>query len=524
MATRTARSVALVLVLQFVAAAASAARAEAPWQAGTLSGPILVLSLGSMRPVSGPAARPAGWDTGACAGACRDTDGCAGWSFCWRDGGCGAKGECDAYIKQLQPPGPPPGPERVPVPWFGRHNGPVAACTAEGRWPAKACTLRGAPEGGAALPAVTEGPAAEGWVSGRMPQASAGPGCPIGVSGRTCRACAESQSPADCLACVARARLFRPPRSSSSDAGAGAAPGAPTAVEACTGCAALPDAAHREACAACVADFGVGSHCASCLRPSAAPSGGYNATSSAECFGCVVAGGAELRDTTACSECFVSRSGGAVDTPGCVACVANTTRSARARAGCGGCHETSVLGDGRAGCLGCLEAAGIDSDEKAAACGACSVPALTQVAKQCYGCLAAIQPGGAAMCARLGQKPGRPLPPDAAGLAPKYYSCLSATNDSPSGPSDCFTCLTIPRYVYSERCLLCRTGLKQESAQWCPQCWHPGMQPERAQECQRCLARTTYAEGFAKCVFGGGGEGGDGVKGSPGRRRRRRGV
>jgi hypothetical protein len=65
-------------------------------------------------------------------------------------------------------------------------------------------------------------------------------------------------------------------------------------------------------------------------------------------------------------------------------------------------------------------------------------------------------------------------------------------------------CLSVPKFVYAQRCLACRATVKRDSASWCSACWQPGRPPEVAQACERCLGGSTYAKGFGDCVFGAG--------------------
>jgi len=348
-------------------------------QAAALNGgDILVLSVGTMRAAFDDAA-PEASDPGACCKACQDTDGCVGWSFCSRALGCGAKGACDGYISAL-PRQSAAGPDRYPITQFGPHNDQLSACAAEGRWPEKTCTLRAAAAGSGKAPALAAA-AAEGWVSGLTPKPAI-PGCPQGFSSATCKACLAAKSPTDCFKCLQGPRVY-------GDA----------ALAPCAGCAALPDTKLRSACISCVADYGPSASCATCLLTGG--SGALDVERATSCFRCVADGGAAVRGGTTCTECFVSRTGGAVDTASCLACAKDGRMSASARAGCGACYESSV--QDRTGCLKCLTTRGVDSDEKAAACGSCSQPGLQAVTGQCYNCLQTIGRGAAVMCARFGQ-------------------------------------------------------------------------------------------------------------------------
>lgn len=190
-------------------------------------------------------------------------------------------------------------------------------------------------------------------------------------------------------------------------------------MTACAACADLPDPKIRGTCISCLADYGPGAACATCLLPAEATSGsattsspptlasGIDASKSSHCFKCVSDGGPGIRNSTACLECFITRTGAAVDTDSCLKCASDASAPAAARAGCGGCYDSSVLD--LPGCLACLRAKGVESGEAAATCGSCSFMGMQPVTKQCYECLQTVGPQAAPMCSRLGQVKSRGL-------------------------------------------------------------------------------------------------------------------
>ncbi len=118
-----------------------------------MDAPILVLSVGTMRPAADGAAPRGAADAGACCKACQETDGCNGWSFCSREAGCGSQGACTAYNVATRQSGAG-AEDAYPVTGFGAFNGKLKSCGPDGRWPDKTCRLWGAVGGTSKAPRV----------------------------------------------------------------------------------------------------------------------------------------------------------------------------------------------------------------------------------------------------------------------------------------------------------------------------------------------------------------------------------